>query len=52
MAAESNHVIALDHFEGGSNLQRGGEKAPADKRSGQSLAKLLRLERSGRFTAP
>jgi hypothetical protein len=51
MASESNHVVALDHFEGGANLQRGGEKALADRRSGQSLARILRRERHGRFTA-
>lgn len=51
MATESNHVVALDHFEGGANLQRGGEKSLANKRSGQSLARLLRRFRCGIFTA-
>ena len=51
MAVESNHVVAVDHFEGGSNLQRGGEKSLANKRSGQSLSSVLRRRRSGRFTA-
>lgn len=51
MATESNHVVALDHFEGGANLQRGGEKSLANKRSGQSLARILRRERRGRFVA-
>jgi len=48
---ETGHVVALDHFSGGSNLQRGGEGSLDTKRSGQSLAALFRRRRTGRFTA-
>ena len=51
MASESGHVIGLDHFEGQANLTRGSNKAPSNKRSGQTLAQLLRLKRHGRYTA-
>lgn len=48
---ETGHVVGLDHFDGGTNLQTGGEKSLSNKRSGQSLARILRRKRSGRFTA-
>lgn len=51
MAVESNHVVALDHFDGGSNLTVGTAKSLSSARSGQTLAQLLRKVRSGRFTA-
>lgn len=51
MAQESNHVVSVDHFEGGSNLQRGGDKSIASAQSGQSLANVLRRVRSGRYVA-
>jgi len=51
MASETGHVIALDHFEGQANLTKGSNKAPSDTRSGQTLAQILRLRRSGRYTA-
>lgn len=51
MASESGHVIASDHFAGGSNVEQGSEKSLGNVRSGQSLATLLRRQRQGRFTA-
>jgi hypothetical protein len=51
VATESNHVVGLDHFEGGANLQRGTRKSLSTKRSGQTLAQMMRKMRTGRFTA-
>jgi len=51
MAVETGHVIALDHFEGQGNITKGSGKSLSTNRSGQTLAQLFRLWRSGRYTA-
>ena len=51
MASETGHVIAIDHFEGQANLTKGSSKSLSNKRSGQTLAQILRLRRKGRYTA-